>query len=192
MDINSIAPRSGRELKDDGTVVNEANGINTDGSRNVSIVGSTIQIPVDIQNVSQNIPVNVMNSPTKIVGFNVYNNISILDTAVHPMSSGAITTTGFGSKVIEIYNTLNQPVTITFVRNADQPYSYYDKTSSSWKTCSIVVPAGSASVPIIAMITKDTWALLGEPLGEPSNVNAQCTVAPTSGSVIFKLHTNPL
>lgn len=159
---------------------------------NIKITDSSIQVPVDIQNVSQNIPVNVMNQPVNVVNFNVYNNVAILDTAVHNMSSGSIVTTGFGNKVIEIYNTLNQPVTINFIRNADQPYQYYDKTSSSWKNCSIVVPAGSASVPTIAMITRDTWSLLGEPLGEPSNITAQCSVAPTSGSVILKLHTNPV
>jgi hypothetical protein len=159
---------------------------------NVKITDASIQVPVDIQNVSQNIPVTVQNAPVGAVNFNVYNNVSILNTSVYNMSSGSIVTTGFGNKVIEIYNTLNQPVTINFIRNADQPYQYYDKASSSWKTCSIVVPAGSASVPTIAMITRDTWPLLGEPLGEPSNVTAQCTTAPTSGSVIFKLHTNPV
>lgn len=159
---------------------------------NVKLTDSSIQVPVDIQNVAQNIPVTVQNAPVGAVNFNVYNTVSILDTAVHNMSNGAITTTGFGNKVIEIYNTLNQAVTINFIRNGDQPYSYYDKTSSSWKTCSIVVPAGSASVPTIAMITRDTWPLLGEPLGEPSNVTAQCSVAPNSGSVSFKLHTNPV
>jgi hypothetical protein len=38
-DINWYSPRSGRIIKEDGTTVNEANGINTDGSRNVKVMG---------------------------------------------------------------------------------------------------------------------------------------------------------
>jgi len=40
--INLYSPRSGRIIKDDGTVVNQANGINPDGSMNVSVVSGTI------------------------------------------------------------------------------------------------------------------------------------------------------
>ncbi|AGK52041.1 hypothetical protein [Bacillus sp. 1NLA3E] len=41
-DINQYMPRSGRVIKEDGTVVNEANGNNADGSRNVSLSGSNV------------------------------------------------------------------------------------------------------------------------------------------------------
>lgn len=40
VDINQYAPRSGRLIKEDNTIVNEANGINADGSRNVQLTGS--------------------------------------------------------------------------------------------------------------------------------------------------------
>jgi hypothetical protein len=35
--INSMSPRTGRIIKEDNTIVNEADGINADGSRNVRI-----------------------------------------------------------------------------------------------------------------------------------------------------------
>jgi hypothetical protein len=38
--IDQFQARSGRLIKEDGTVVNEANGINADGSRNVLLSGS--------------------------------------------------------------------------------------------------------------------------------------------------------
>ncbi|MCP3738827.1 hypothetical protein [Rossellomorea sp. BNER] len=41
-DINSMAARSGKVIKSDNTVVNEADGINADGSRNVSLTGSNL------------------------------------------------------------------------------------------------------------------------------------------------------
>jgi hypothetical protein len=43
-DINSYAPRSGRMIRENGTVVNEADGIQSDGSRFVSQIGSNVQI----------------------------------------------------------------------------------------------------------------------------------------------------
>ena len=42
-------PVSGMKVRDDGVVVNEANGINEDGSQNSKITGSDIQQPVEIQ-----------------------------------------------------------------------------------------------------------------------------------------------
>ncbi len=47
--IDQFQARSGRLIKEDGTVVNEANGINADGSQNVSLVSSNVAQPVDIQ-----------------------------------------------------------------------------------------------------------------------------------------------
>lgn len=43
-DINQYMPRSGRIIKEDNTVVNEAAGINADGSRNVQLAGSTLDL----------------------------------------------------------------------------------------------------------------------------------------------------
>lgn len=38
VNINNYSPRSGRMIRDDNTLVNEANGINNDGSQNVRSV----------------------------------------------------------------------------------------------------------------------------------------------------------
>lgn len=48
--INNYSPRSGRVIKEDGTVVNEANGINSDGSQNTRVLGSNVYGygPVDL------------------------------------------------------------------------------------------------------------------------------------------------
>jgi hypothetical protein len=48
-DINQYAARSGRIIKENGTLVNEADGINADGSRNVQLMGSVVTQPIDIQ-----------------------------------------------------------------------------------------------------------------------------------------------
>lgn len=48
-DIKDITARSGRVIRENNTVVNEADGMNDDGSRKVALTGSTIQLPVDIQ-----------------------------------------------------------------------------------------------------------------------------------------------
>jgi len=44
MDLNKYAARSGRVLKEDGSWVNEAEGINADGSRLVQLTGSNAQV----------------------------------------------------------------------------------------------------------------------------------------------------
>lgn len=45
--INDFSPRSGRVIKDDGTIVNEANGIQPDGSRLVKFTGSFIRLAAE-------------------------------------------------------------------------------------------------------------------------------------------------
>lgn len=46
-DINKMAARSGKVIKSDNTVVNEADGINQDGSRNVTLTGSYVRNSAD-------------------------------------------------------------------------------------------------------------------------------------------------
>lgn len=42
-DINSMSARSGKIIRSNNTIVNEADGINADGSRNVQVTGSTME-----------------------------------------------------------------------------------------------------------------------------------------------------
>ncbi|MGG1916040.1 hypothetical protein ABFY54_28985 [Priestia megaterium] len=71
-------PVSGMKVRDDGVVVNEANGINEDGSQNTKITGSDIQQPVEIQgHVSQ--VVQAQNAVS--VAANTWNNSSFIDCA---------------------------------------------------------------------------------------------------------------
>ncbi len=49
--IDQFPIRSGRVIKEDSTVVNEANGINADGSRNVSLTGSNVKKLGEVLNV---------------------------------------------------------------------------------------------------------------------------------------------
>ncbi|WEG14162.1 hypothetical protein PU629_07295 [Pullulanibacillus sp. KACC 23026] len=41
-DLDMYSPRNGRLIKEDGTTVNEAEGFNSDGSRNVKVTGSLV------------------------------------------------------------------------------------------------------------------------------------------------------
>lgn len=50
--IDQFPARSGRVIKEDGTVVNEANGVNPDGSRNVQLMGSNLTDVVTLQNTA--------------------------------------------------------------------------------------------------------------------------------------------
>lgn len=52
--INNMSPRTGRIIRDDNTIVNEANGINEDGSRNVfaSATGAVAVTPHDTNDLA--------------------------------------------------------------------------------------------------------------------------------------------
>jgi hypothetical protein len=43
-DITQMAARSGKVIRSDNTIVNEADGINDDGSRNVKLTGSSVAL----------------------------------------------------------------------------------------------------------------------------------------------------
>ncbi|WP_209121500.1 hypothetical protein [Alkalihalobacillus sp. BA299] len=43
-DIKTYQARSGRIMKEDGTWVNEAEGLNADGSKNVKLTGSMMEL----------------------------------------------------------------------------------------------------------------------------------------------------
>ena len=47
-------PRTGKVIKSDGTVVNEADGVNDDGSRNVRVTGSYAGYSTDPKPVIEN------------------------------------------------------------------------------------------------------------------------------------------
>lgn len=51
VNAKDFQPVSGRMVKDDGTIVNQANGINTDGSKNVAVkdFDTTYVLPMEIQ-----------------------------------------------------------------------------------------------------------------------------------------------
>ena len=61
-DINRFSPRNGRVIREDGSVVNEADGINDDGSQNVRTVGrksitikthNAVSVPASGQSASE-------------------------------------------------------------------------------------------------------------------------------------------
>lgn len=66
--INNITPRTGRVLKEDNTFVNEAEGINSDGSRNVQLIGNTLSPVVILQNAAAAIGVG---TPLPTSGYGV-------------------------------------------------------------------------------------------------------------------------
>lgn len=46
-DINKMAARSGKVIRSDNTIANEADGINLDGSRKVQLTGSFVRLSTE-------------------------------------------------------------------------------------------------------------------------------------------------
>jgi hypothetical protein len=88
------APKSGKLIQSDGTIINEADGINEDGSRNVQLAGSIIQQPTEIQSrYAQTVQThNAVSVPTNTWSHGQWMDVSGFDkVAVTMMNSSGST-----------------------------------------------------------------------------------------------------
>jgi hypothetical protein len=138
------------------------------------IKGSDIALPVDSQFSS------IKASPLN------FNTASIRDTNKAWLLTNQ-DWSGNKSVMFKVTNTLNQPVNIFLNHQNVGDYTKYDPAVTT-NRAQITVPAGATEM----LITPDDWPILKYTIAETLALGAQCTTAPTSGSLSGTAYIVPL
>lgn len=148
---NGYTPRGGGIYRTNGSVANEGDGINADGSRNIRLVGRSYQEAL------------------------FHNALAITDTASKDVAApaGVDIAAISGRKTLMVFNTLNQPVIVSVLLK--------NSSGATANAGSKTIPATSFGVVTAADIPAlaDAWASI--------SVRAQCSTAPTGGSLTINL-----
>lgn len=146
-------PRTGQEIKSDGTTVNEADGVNPDGSQNVKITDSSIPVLEQM----------------------LINGLAVRDATAHTIATDSTVIFQVapkkGRKTIGVYNGTNQSITVGV------NYAKNDGTMR-WAVGSTQTVGTGA----IAYITSANIAALVDPIPK-LDIQVTASIAPTSGSV---------
>ncbi|GIP38631.1 hypothetical protein J31TS4_19110 [Paenibacillus sp. J31TS4] len=183
MDVNFLSARSGRLIKENGQVVNEANGINADGSQNVVLTGRKVEeiVLVNAQDIRDTTERTVLFDAAKYSAFELF----FTNTLNQPLYACI--------RVSLVINRLAVPLT----DGTTKRYSPYPTDAGA--ICSVIPPMPETIRLRLSdtLFDKQNGMVMDElfwksQLRDGMYVGYRCDTAPTSGNLSIHLLGVPL